>query len=248
MKHYKPKQCERCGEVYVPKGSKSNYCYNDDCRKDREYEHNKELYQRQLELHPDHHKEEYQRTLELHPDHIKEQYQRALELHPDYLKEQYQRALELHPDRNKEHHEKYPEAFRAANHRRRARKRGNGGDHSPQDERDLIAAQEHLCFYCNNPLFETLDPNNKHIEHVVGLANGGANAPYNLVYSCQKCNSTKLRLADCADALLMDLIKNGTLNGSEAFHKSSTLKQAREYQVNPIVFRAKLRAESMMRI
>ena len=50
----------------------------------------------------------------------------------------------------------------------------------------LISAQNNQCFYCECDLSKY-----KAIEHLTPLSRGGDNEPYNIVYSCQSCNSTK---------------------------------------------------------
>ena len=165
--------------------------------------------------------------------------------HPEWHIKACKTYLEKHPDRRisacKTYLEKYPERRKATLNRRRAHKLGNGGTHTGQDINDLIRAQEYRCFYCNKLLFSSLDPCTRHVEHVIAISNGGSNDPYNLVYACQKCNYTKRGLFDCADALLLELIKDGTLSGTQAFHKSFVLKTARERQTNPILFEYRLR-------
>lgn len=53
----------------------------------------------------------------------------------------------------------------------------------------VLDAQRGKCFYCEADLSSY-----KAIEHLTPLIRGGDNEPYNLVYSCQSCNSKKRTL------------------------------------------------------
>jgi len=50
----------------------------------------------------------------------------------------------------------------------------------------ILIAQNNKCFYCDADL-----TNYKAIEHLTPVTKGGDNSFYNLVYSCQSCNSKK---------------------------------------------------------
>jgi 5-methylcytosine-specific restriction endonuclease McrA len=50
----------------------------------------------------------------------------------------------------------------------------------------LLQAQKNKCFFCECDLIKY-----KAIEHLTPLSRGGDNQNYNLVYSCQSCNSKK---------------------------------------------------------
>jgi len=56
------------------------------------------IYQKQLQKNSIHNKQKYERALELEPNLAKKMYQRKLQLHPDSNKKMYQRKLELHPE------------------------------------------------------------------------------------------------------------------------------------------------------
>ena len=161
----------------------------------------------------------------------------------------YQKNRDAIRARIKQYRVEHPEIDRAKQHRRRANIRGNGGTHTGQDELGLLVAQEYRCFYCNKPLFATLDPDTRHIEHINALSNGGSNAPFNLVYACVSCNQAKRGLADSADALLLKLLKDGTLTRAEAYHKALMIHWALERKENPILWtfnRTRLQAGSAL--
>lgn len=52
--------------------------------------------------------------------------------------------------------------------------------------RNVLIAQNNKCFFCEEEL-----NNYKAIEHLTPVSKGGDNHPFNLVYSCKSCNSTK---------------------------------------------------------
>lgn len=79
----------------------------------------------------------------------------------------------------------------AAQHRRRARKLGNGGNHTNADLAAIRAAQTDnhgrlICWLCGKPIKGT-----PHIDHFIPLAKGGTNDPGNLHYTHGTCNQSK---------------------------------------------------------
>jgi len=105
---------------------------------------------------------------------------------------------------------------RAQKHNRRAAANGNGGRHTAADERELFNAQDFRCFYCNQPLFKSLNPDTRHIEHIVSISNGGSNAAFNIVRSCDSCNNDKVsKYNDDASLLLDALTDKGTITDAE---------------------------------
>ena len=105
---------------------------------------------------------------------------------------------------------------KARRQNRRAAANGNGGRHTAADERDLFNAQDFKCFYCNQPLFKTLNPNTRHIEHIVAISNGGSNSAFNIVRSCDSCNNDKVsKYNDDASTLLDALTDKGTITDAE---------------------------------
>ena len=247
------KICARCGAVFKPHGNNSTCC--DTCRPIVASERTKEYYRTNAE------RINAERRTDLPPQFKEKRCERCgvvfnpktgngkycINCRPIIIAEQKRihdaRHYAKHHDKIRSHANAHPEVARAGCHARRARKRNNGGTHTGQDEVELVIAQEARCFYCNKLLFHTLNPLKRNVEHVVALHNGGSNNDYNIVYSCADCNQTKRRLADCPDALLMELIRDGKISGSQAFHKSHTLKLARERKYNPILFVSRLKAE-----
>ena len=87
--------------------------------------------------------------------------------------------------------ELHPEVFRLRGslhqHRRRARKAGNGGSFSVADWIVLCWASAWRCAYCGTILDETTVVK----EHRVPLARGGTNDVSNIALSCASCNTRK---------------------------------------------------------
>lgn len=71
----------------------------------------------------------------------------------------------------------------AAEHRRRARKRGSGGNVTAKELRELKRNMP-CCYYCGTKGKLTYD-------HVVPLKKGGQHVIVNMVMACQKCNCAK---------------------------------------------------------
>lgn len=82
--------------------------------------------------------------------------------------------------------EKNPEKARAKCHNRRAMRRNNGGRHSAEDIKDILAMQKGKCAYCRCRLGKKY-----HIDHIVAIINGGSNDRKNLQMLCQPCNQSK---------------------------------------------------------
>jgi len=77
-----------------------------------------------------------------------------------------------------------PEVRKAADHRRRARKRNAEGDHNSAQIRARFAVHGDSCIYCAS----TQD---LHIDHIKPLSKGGSNWPANLAPACATCNRSK---------------------------------------------------------
>jgi 5-methylcytosine-specific restriction endonuclease McrA len=65
--------------------------------------------------------------------------------------------------------------------RQRARKRNSA--HVPYRRAEIFAAYGGTCAYCDAPA--------EHLDHVVALSRGGADAVHNLLPSCAPCNMSK---------------------------------------------------------
>lgn len=72
-------------------------------------------------------------------------------------------------------------------HKRRARKRGSGGEITPSDLLDIFIRQRHRCAYCRRKLVRV----KKHTDHIVALAKGGSNDRRNAQILCATCNLKK---------------------------------------------------------
>jgi len=84
-----------------------------------------------------------------------------------------------------------PDKMRAKNHRRRARKTGNGGTHTADDIKRQGDSQSWKCWWRGPGCL--IDCKDKyHVDHLVPLSRGGHNNPSNLVISCPVCNLKKL--------------------------------------------------------
>lgn len=79
-----------------------------------------------------------------------------------------------------------PERVRIQSNNRRARKKWNGGLLSRGISERLFKLQKGKCACCKNPL-----GNNYHLDHIVPLALGGANADNNVQLLRASCNMQK---------------------------------------------------------
>lgn len=81
----------------------------------------------------------------------------------------------------------HPEVMRAIQHRRRARKQGNGGSFTAAEWQALVTQYDHRCLMCGKQepaIMLTMD-------HVVPISQGGSNDISNIQPLCSTCNSSK---------------------------------------------------------
>ena len=107
--------------------------------------------------------------------------------------EKYEAIVEASKGRFAEYRKEWrqanPELLRAQVHRRRARKVGNGGEHTGEELAQLIESQGHKCAnpYCRIDLRTA----KKELDHKEPLALGGSSAIENLQWLCAPCNRRK---------------------------------------------------------
>ncbi len=94
---------------------------------------------------------------------------------------------EMVREKKRQRHENNPDMRRAAHQRRRALKKGNGGEFSAKELRDMRIAQNGVCAYCRRHL----DPQALTIDHVIPLHQGGRHEAANIVLACGVCNRSK---------------------------------------------------------
>ena len=78
----------------------------------------------------------------------------------------------------------HPEPGREANQRRRARKMGAEGSHTPAEWQAICMNQGMKCADCRKPRKLTKD-------HIIPLSRGGTDFAYNIQGLCLSCNSKK---------------------------------------------------------
>jgi 5-methylcytosine-specific restriction endonuclease McrA len=107
--------------------------------------------------------------------------------------EKYEALIEASKGKFAEYRKKWkranPELVRAQVHIRRARKVGNGGDHTGEELAQLLESQGHCCAnpYCRSDL----KIQKKELDHKVPLASGGTSHIENLQWLCAPCNRRK---------------------------------------------------------
>ena len=116
--------------------------------------------------------------------------------HRERLRESNKRWRQRNPDRVKQLRLRYKlknrEKIREKDHRRRARKKGNGGSFTAKQIRELRKQSQGICKgYKREPHFvgeEALT-----IDHIIPLCKGGANNIDNIQLLCLSCNCKKGR-------------------------------------------------------
>lgn len=94
--------------------------------------------------------------------------------------------LEYTRQRARQYRQNHPEQVRVDSRRRRARKRGSGGNHTAGDIRIIYERQGGRCWWCGEDCKDDY-----HVDHRIPLSKGGSNGPGNLVISCPTCNLSK---------------------------------------------------------
>lgn len=79
-----------------------------------------------------------------------------------------------------------PEAVKAKDQRRAARKRGASGFHTGHDIKQLFVLQRGKCACCRISI-----KSGYHVDHIMPLARGGSNDKTNLQLLCKTCNLRK---------------------------------------------------------
>ncbi|WP_405560649.1 HNH endonuclease [Streptomyces sp. NBC_01180] len=74
-----------------------------------------------------------------------------------------------------------PDVRHAQRHRRRAALAST--EHVPYSRTDILDRWGHQCCYCDAPA--------EHLDHVTPISKGGADADWNLVPACARCNCSK---------------------------------------------------------
>jgi 5-methylcytosine-specific restriction endonuclease McrA len=110
------------------------------------------------------------RWAENNPDRVRDNNRAWRENNAEHLSEYYRAWYAANPD-----------AVQLARARRRARVAN--APHEPYSRTDIFAAYGDTCTYCDAPA--------EHLDHVVPISKGGADAAHNLLPACAPCNLSK---------------------------------------------------------
>lgn len=124
-------------------------------------------------------------------DIIRERKRRYREKHREaickYLKGYYKDHTDAFREYKRDQRKNRPEIHRSQNKLRRARIKSNGGRFTKQELRDMRAAQNGICFYCQRQH----EPNALHVDHVIPIRQAGRHEAANIVLACWICNLEK---------------------------------------------------------
>ena len=108
--------------------------------------------------------------------------------HPEKARASYQRFYDQNTEAMREraraYGRRFPYKVRAANNRRRARLKGNGGDFTADEWKAMCAFYDNRCLRCREKKVLTVD-------HVVPVSKGGRNDILNIQPLCRSCNTSK---------------------------------------------------------
>lgn len=178
------KLCENCGKEFEPDKHNPNQrfccrscfrkCYNKKWRREN--------------------REKLRKRMKKWRQENKEHYKKYCQENKEKLKEYKKRYYQENEDRIKKYHKKYvKEHLKQYNlycHKRRARKRGNGGSYSAKEIREIRKESEGICpGYKTKPHF--VGKEKLEIDHIIPLVKGGRNDIENIQLLCKSCNRKK---------------------------------------------------------
>ena len=143
---------------------------------------------------PDKRRATWQRWLARHRERHNEQARAWTARHPDRKRAQSQAWIDRHPEKRKlaagEYVKRNLDKANAGWHKRRARIKGNGGQHTADDIARLYETQSGRCanLVCRMCLGRRAK---YHVDHIIPIALGGTDNPDNLQLLCAKCNGRK---------------------------------------------------------
>ncbi|MCO7736415.1 HNH endonuclease [Brucella intermedia] len=81
-----------------------------------------------------------------------------------------------------------PDKVREYNRNSKAKRKGAEGTHTAEDIRDILTRQKYKCVECGASVRKK---SNRHVDHIMPIALGGTNWPFNLQVLCPSCNLSK---------------------------------------------------------
>ena len=126
-----------------------------------------------------------------HPDQVRKTREKYLEINSDLERERTRKWQQEHPDRvktlNQRWYKEHPDWVREKHHKRRAKKKGNGGRFTAKEWRACKEFYGYTCLHCGRKEPEIqLTP-----DHVIALESGGRNSIDNIQPLCLSCNCSK---------------------------------------------------------
>lgn len=103
-----------------------------------------------------------------------------------HIRLQHRQWEKEHPETRHKYIMANPEKLRSWDQRRKALKKAAPGKWTAEDLKLLHGKQHGLCAYCGHPYGQAFE-----VDHVIPLAKGGTNWPYNIVIACPRCNRSK---------------------------------------------------------
>lgn len=193
------KSCEKCQGTFSTRSIRARWC--ESCRPTREQyllewrarncerlkRNDANRYQRNIESATVTRREYYKNNREKILSRSKKRYA----ANPDKVKSYVANWAKKNKDKRSRYTSKWTknnlDKANAAWHRRRARLKGNGGSHTPEEIEAILISQGFCCAGCSIS-FTKRKPT---IDHIIPVSRGGTDDPSNLQLLCQPCNSSK---------------------------------------------------------
>lgn len=195
--------CKKCDKSFSltpefwhrDKKSKDGFCHScKECAKARALNWHYDNPERTKEWHRNYHAgrtDEVRAYRAENAEHIAQQKREWRKNNPDKVAADKKRDYEKRKSAIHVYHRKWtksnPDKVRDYFHKRRAQKKGNGGEGFTKADRELqLRSQKGRCWWCSKPMGDDVT-----IDHVIAINRGGRHDPRNIVLAHRHCNCSK---------------------------------------------------------
>lgn len=192
-----PKRCNKCGETYP---LTNEYWNRNKTKRDGFADWCKQCsnqYNKKYKIENPQKAYKSVRDWQLkNPHYNKNYYQNNLDNAKKYARQYRENHIDQVKKREKAWRKNNPNYKRSNEHKRYAKKKGNGGSYTPKELKAQFDSQQGRCYHCGKWMSLT---NSKtcHIDHWIPISKGGSNNIDNIKLLCVHCNLTKHNKLPC---------------------------------------------------
>ena len=176
------KRCEWCGKEFELKRYDQRFCCGK-CRDKKKYEKNKEKIKARVR--------KYNKE---HPEKVKAYKKKYYEKNKEKIKARVRKYNKEHPEKVKTSNKKWQKAnleqCKIDEHKRRTRKKGNGGSYTIEEIAKLRKKSKGICKGYNRKS-HYVSEDKLTIDHIIPVSNGGTSNIDNIQLLCKSCNCSK---------------------------------------------------------